>query len=280
MGDIISIDGRIVEDGRLPATDLGLIRGYGVFDFTRTYRGKAFKLVEHVERLYESAASIGIHMPWPVAHVVEQVETTLAHSDYAESYIRVVVTGGDSDDAILPSGHPRVIVIVSQAAPPSAAEYNAGAAMITVNEPRYLAGVKTTNYAPAVRAVAQAREAGASDAYYIDDDGYVLEGTTHNLFIVKDGAIITPPLDRVLRGITRAVVMQLAAEEGYNVTEAPVHRDQLYAADEAFSTSSTKQVMPVVQVDGHSIGDGKPGPHTRRIMAAFEALTGVRLGEA
>ncbi|MFW5748602.1 MAG: aminotransferase class IV [Chloroflexota bacterium] len=277
MGDVFYLDGAFVpaESAALPVTDLGLVRGYGVFDFTRTYNGQPWQLQAHVDRLYESARSIGLMLPWSTDEVTGIINETLAQNDHDESYIRVIVTGGDSLDSVTLDGHPRLLVMITRATPPADAIYRAGAHVVTVDEQRYMPGVKSIVYIPAVRAMQQARAAGGLEALYRDQAGYVYEGTTTNVFAVIDGRLVTPPLQGVLRGITRDVILKLA-QSVLPVDERPLLLDALYQADEVFITSSTKQVMPVVRVDDCVISEA-PGPYTRHLMRAFGDLTGCPL---
>jgi branched-chain amino acid aminotransferase len=272
MTNVFYVDGNFVagDDALIPITDLAVVRGYGVFDFMRTYGGVPFHLEQHVARLFRSAERIALDMPWTPDEVIGIVHETLARNDHAESSVRIVVTGGDSTDLITPLGRPRLIVLCLPAAPPPAEQYERGIKVITVDEHRYLPDAKTLNYIPAIRALKKAKASGAVEAIYTDS-GRALEGTTTNLFAFYGDTLVTPGAG-ILPGITRGVVIDLAREH-YTLVVRDLPVEQLYAADEVFITASNKQVMPVVQVDDHRIAEGTPGPRTRQIMNAFAQYT-------
>ncbi|MDX1991705.1 MAG: aminotransferase class IV [bacterium] len=277
MNSVYYIDGEFVasEEASIPAADLAVLRGYGVFDFMRTYDGKPFHLEEHVARLFRSAEQIMLELPWTQEEVVQIVLATLDRNDHAESNVRIVVTGGDTTDWITPSGAPRLLVLVHPASPPAAHYYKDGAKIITVREERYLPGAKTINYIPAIRALKQAKAQDAVEAIYTDSAGRALEGTTTNLFAFFGGVLVTPG-EGILPGITRGAVLELV--QGVfplEIRDLPV--EDLYRADEVFITASNKQVMPVVQVDDRTIGAGVPGEMTRKVMALFSEMTRSRL---
>ena len=277
MGDIFYVDGEFVDGdtASIPITDLGVLRGYGVFDFLRTYHGKPFHLEAHVDRLYRSAEVLGMALPWPKDEVIQIIIQTLMHSQHDECNVRIVVTGGESEDFITPMDKPRLAVLVTKAKPPADHYYTDGAKIVTVNESRYLPLAKSLNYIPAIRAMTLARAANAVEAIYVREGSYALEGTTTNLFVFFGDRLITPEA-HMLPGITRQVVIDLAKKH-YQLEERAISLEELYKADEVFITASNKQVMPVVQVDDATIGDGVPGPHTRKIMQVFGEYTGVPL---
>ncbi|MEQ8675814.1 MAG: aminotransferase class IV [Aggregatilineales bacterium] len=270
------IDGEFVapEDAKIPADDLSVLRGYGAFDFLRTYNGVPFELEAHIIRLFRSAQLLLLDMPWTPQEITDIVNETLSKNDFTESNIRIVVTGGTSPSRITPAGKPRLIVMVDPATILPDSDYANGVKLITFNHNRYLPGAKSINYIPAIIALKHAHTQNAIDALFADDNGYVLEGTTNNLFIVSGGKLITTPNDGILPGITRNVVMQIARET-YEIEERPILVQQLYNADEAFLTSSVKEVLPIRQVDEAIIGGGAPGEHTKRVMAMFAEYAGV-----
>ncbi|PJF21784.1 MAG: amino acid aminotransferase [Phototrophicales bacterium] len=272
------VDGQFVEadSAAIPLSDLGVIRGYGVFDFTRTYHRQPFYLDEHIARLFRSAALIDLEIPWSQAEIRDIVQQTLAHNPHlTEAYIRIIVTGGDGLDSITLAERPRLIVLVNPATPPSQSAYQQGEKVITVREQRYLPQAKTLNYIPAIRAMKQAHKAGAIDAIYVDPQGHVLEGTTTNIFAFFGETLITPN-DNILDGITRMIVINLA-QSVFDVQQRVLTLNDLYNADEVFITSSHKQILPIVQVDEHTIGNGIPGERTRRMMSLFAEHAGIAL---
>jgi branched-chain amino acid aminotransferase len=277
--NIYSIDGQIVEaqQATIPVDDLSILRGFGVFDFLRTYNGVPFHLEDHLLRLQRSARLIGLQLPHSLATLSEIVKETLARNNHRESNIRIVVTGGVSPDGITPGDSPRLLVMISPVKPMPGEWYTKGAKVITCHVERFMPGAKSINYIPAILCQNEARNRQAIEAVYVDRDGYLLEATTSNLFVLRGDTLITPPCDRILPGITRQVVLQLARDE-FTILERPVHREEIRLFDEAFLTSSVKEVAPVVTIDSVGIGCGQPGPRTVRIMEMFRSYTAVYRG--
>lgn len=276
MPNIFYIDGRYVPDDAavISATDLAVLRGYGVFDFMRTYDGVPFHLDEHLHRLRRSAELIDLPVPWPHEQLRSIVQETLRRNieqAVGEYNVRVVVTGGASQDFITPDDEPRLLVFVTPANPIPAQYYSAGVKIITVFTERYVPEAKTLNYIPAIRAMRRARAEGAVEAIYTDRHQRALEGTTTNLFAFFGDTLVTPGAD-ILWGITRAVVLELA-DAHYTVKPRDLTVSELRRADEVFIAASNKQVMPVIQVDDTIIGTGRPGKRTRHIMELFAAHT-------
>lgn len=278
MHSIYYIDGDFVpaDDARIPAADLAVMRGYAVFDYMRTYNGVPFHLEEHIARLFRSADYILLDMPWTQGELRDIVLETLARNNHPESNVRIIVTGGDTADWITPAGPPRLLVLVYPAMPPPDHYYTDGVKVITVYEARALPHAKTIHYIPAIRALKQAKAAGAVEAIYTDERGRALEGTTTNVFAFFNGTLVTPG-DGILPGITRGAVIDLA-RTAFPLEIRDIQVDELRRAEEVFITASNKQVMPVIQVDDAVIGAGKPGEHTRHMMALFAALTGSQRG--
>lgn len=267
------VDGHYVDQAEavLPVTDLIILRGFGVFDFLRTYNGHPFHLTAHVERLRNSAALIGLDCPWSTQFLSEVVHKTLQENGYPDANIRLLVTGGDSDDNISPGQHPRLLVMVDPLKNFPESWYRDGVKIITTRLNRFIPGAKSIDYIRAIITLRDAREAGAVESVYVSQNDQVLEGTTSNLFSVRDGAVITPS-DDILPGITREVLLDILKAE-FTMEVRPLSRQELLDSDEAFLASSTKEVVPVVQVDGQVIGDHRPGPTTRRIMEIFKNYT-------
>ena len=270
---IFYIDGNFVDEDEavLPVTDLAILRGYAVFDFLRTYNGRPFHLEAHLRRLRNSAALIGLDCHWSLDELAEIVDETLAQNDYPESNIRLLITGGDSEDSISPGQNPRLLVMVRPVTPYPENWYEEGIKIITARLNRYIPGAKSTDYIRAIVTLQDAEAAGAIEYVYVYKDDYVLEGTTSNLFIVRDKTVITPSED-ILPGITRDVLLEIVKPD-LPLDLKPVSRGELLAADEAFVASSTKEVVPVVQVDEHAIGDQLVGPVTRKVMGLFRDYT-------
>jgi branched-chain amino acid aminotransferase len=255
----------------LPLTDLGILRGYGVFDFLRTYNGVPFRLREHVQRLQKSAKLIGLSLPWSTEDIEAIAQDTLGRNHFPEADIRIVVTGGSSTDFITPLGEPSLMVMVTPVSQYPREYHEQGIKVITVQTERFLPTVKSLNYISAISARQQARQNNAVEALYVNQQGHVLEGTTTNLFVFRGSQLITPK-ENILNGITRATVLELAKNR-FEIVEQPIYYSDLNNCDEAFITSSTKEIMPVVQIDELAISNGKPGENTQLLMHLFHEYT-------
>lgn len=263
-GDFVPAD-----QAALPLGDLAIVRGFGIFDFLRTYRRVPFKLHEHVLRLYSSAEQIALAMPWTIEEVEEICREANRRNGFADASIRIVVTGGPSPDFMMPAGKSRLSVMVHplQASPPQMRLE--GVTVVTTRLDRILPTVKSLNYLGAIVAVSEARKSGAVEAIYRLPDDTVTECTRSNLFIFRGGKLFTPATG-ILPGITRQVTLEIAAEE-YEVVQTRLSYSDLLAADEAFITSTTKEIAPVVAVDGQTIGSGRPGEYTQDLIERFNA---------
>ena len=271
--EIYYIDGKFVsaDQAFIPVNDLAILRGYGIFDFLRTYNGQPLFLEEHIERLEHSAKQIGLDLLWSKKQLIDIVKQTLDKNIHRESNIRVVVSGGTSPDFITPQGKPRLLVLVTELPEQPPWWYTDGVKVITICAKRNIPGAKSIDYIPATIALKEARDKNAVEAVYVDNDGYVLEGTTSNLFIFRGDTLITPG-KAVLSGITRKAVLMLTAEI-FEAEIGDIAVDELLAADEVFITGTNKEIVPVVKVDDITIGDGKPGYRTQKLMNAFAAYT-------
>ena len=255
----------------LPLNDLGIVRGYGVFDFLRTYNGMPFKLREHVQRLQNSANLIGLSLPWSTEEIAAIAKNTLERNNLPEANIRIVATGGSSPDFITPSGQPSLMVIVTPVSQYPNEYYEQGIKVITVQTERFFPKSKSLSYISAISALQQAKLNQAVEALYVNQQGQVLEGTTTNFFVFQGSQLITPQ-ENILKGITRDVVLELAKNQ-FEIVEQPVDYSDLSDCDEAFITSSTKEIMPVVQIDELPISQGKPGEKTQLLMNLFHNYT-------
>lgn len=256
----------------IPANDLAILRGYGIFDFLRTYGGVPFQLGAHLRRLQKSAELLELNCPWDIEELMTIVMETLNRNAYEESHIRIIVTGGDSPDNFMPQGKSRLMVMVTPTPDINPAHYTDGAEVVTMEIERYIPGAKSLNYIPGIIARRKALRINPKSVETIYRvDGNVIEGTTTNTFIVKDGIWVTPG-DKLLPGITRAETIKLL--ENYTTLEIrDITLDDYKSADEVIITSSTKDIMPVVKVDETTIGDGKVGQHTKILMQAWDEMT-------
>ena len=267
------VDGSFVaaEKAVLPVSDLALLRGYGIFDYMRTYSGRPFHLEAHIRRLLNSAQLVGLKCPWDIQEISGIVEETLGRNNNRESSIRLMVTGGDSDDSITPGDKPRLLVMVTPVKEFPSQWYEKGVKVITTDITRHVPGAKSIDYIQAILALKTARTTEAVESLYVDSQAQILEGTTSNFFAVINGQLVSPR-DEILPGVTRDVVLDITAPV-FNPQLRAVLRTELYKADEIFLTSSNKEVLPVTQVDDAVIGTGKPGPVTRKVCELFRAYT-------
>ena len=282
---LVWIDGAPVDaaEARVPVFDRGFLYGDSVYEVTRAFSGVAFALGEHLDRLERSGAAILMRTP-PRADIERAVNDTLAASALPDAYVRIVVTRGAGEIALDPAAadEPRLIVIVRAPKPPPPEAYRDGVEVAIVGRTRYAPGVPTStidpqvksgNYLGSVMAVAEARKRGAYEAILCDNVGRITEGSSSNFFIVRGARVSTPPLSvGLLEGITRRKVMALLDGEKIPWAEQALWPIDLHRADEAFLTSSVRGIVPVSRADGEPIGDGKPGPITRRVMSAYDAL--------
>lgn len=275
----VSIDGRVLAgpDATVSVFDRGFLYGDSVFEVYRTYGGVPFAEAEHLERLARSAERLMIPMPVSPADLAREVRATLDEAGEGDWYVRVVITRGTGPltyDPSTASAPLRVIIAAPLSLPPKA-NYERGIAVTLLNASRptddaRAAGAKASNYLANLLAVHEAKQKGAQEALVLGKDGRILEGASSNVFIVKDGRVRTPePQPGILVGITRAAVLQAAAELGIPVEEGEIHPDDLFEADEAFITSSIREVMPVVRAEGRTIGSGAPGSVTKRLHHGY-----------
>ncbi len=260
-----------MDDAVVPVTDLGLLRGYGAFDFLRTYGGRPFHLTRHLKRLQSSASYLQLSCPWSIERLKNVVLATLERNSYEESNIRVVITGGESLDSIIPDEKSKLLVMVTPLHVLPQHWYTHGAKVVTANITRYLPQAKSTNYTKAIIALRQAQNNDAIESLYVGEDSSVFEGTTTNIFLVKNSTLITPE-SGILSGITRKVVLDLA-KDVINIEKRPVYREDLRKCQEFFLTASNKEVVPVITIDDLTVGQGKPGKYTLEIMKRFAEYT-------
>ncbi len=282
MGKEVSvyIDGEFYpkSQAKISVYDHGLLYGDGVFEGIRSYDNIIFKLKEHIERLYKSAHTIMLQIPITQEQMIKAVLKTLKKNKLKDSYIRLVVTRGIGDLGLDPRKCPKATVIII--AEPMIALHSQEkkekgiTAMIAwvkrdpVDSTSH--EVKSLNYLNSILAKIESNVAGVDEAICLDKTGFVCEGVAENIFVVKNGKIITPPTSTgALGGITRAAVMDLAEKLGYAVTETNTTANELFTADEIFLTGTAAEITPVREVNKRMVGVGKPGPVTKRLMREF-----------
>ena len=279
---LIYLDGKFVprEEAKISVFDHGFLYGDGVFEGIRAYNGRVFRLEEHLDRLYDSAKTIDLQVPVSKAEFGEIVLETLRKNNLREAYIRPIVSRGVGDLGLDPRKCPKptIVVIAVEWGAMYGDLYEKGLKAITVSVRRNPAqalppNVKSLNYLNNIFAKIEANYKGGDEAIFFDTNGYISEGSGDNIFVVKNGEIITPPTLNNLRGITRMVALEIAASLGITVKEQNIGYYDMYSADEVFVTGTAAEVGPIVLIDGRSIGSGRPGPITRQLMAAFKSVT-------
>ena len=285
MSATINVNGVISgeRDAVIPVLDHGFLYGEGVYETLRTYGGRPFLFDRHTRRLRRSASMMHLDVPFADDDLLARIDATMAAASLgaAEAYIRVLVTRGvgeltyDIDATPVPS----VVVIVKPHVDPPPEAYRDGVRAVIVSIVRNHPGtvnpmIKSNNLMNSALAAQEAYRAGAFEGIMRNYRGELAECTTSNLFVVKGGAALTPPIEAgLLPGITREFLFEVGAEVGVPVREAVLKDDDLYGADEAFLTSTTREAVPIVDVDGRRIGDGRPGPITASLLAGFRRRT-------
>ncbi|HXY61186.1 MAG TPA: branched-chain-amino-acid transaminase [Chthoniobacterales bacterium] len=279
----IYIDGKFYSEAnaKVSVFDHGLLYGDGIFEGIRFYNGRVFRLEEHLARLWDSARSICLEIPISVRRMSDALLETIRENNLREGYIRLLVTRGVGNLGLNPAQcrRPSVIIITAQIALYPESVYKNGLSVVTcatrrTNPASLNPAVKSLNYLNNVMARIEASLAGADEALMLNDAGYVAECTADNVFILKHGQIFTPPITAgALRGITRGVIFEIAAGLGIKIHETNITRHDVFIADECFLTGTAAEIIPVVKVDGRTIGNGKPGPITARTIARFRELT-------
>ena len=279
----IYIDGEFhdKENAKISVFDHGLLYGDGVFEGIRFYNGRVFRLDEHIDRLFDSARAIALNIGMDKSAVIEATLETIRQNNLQDGYIRLVVTRGVGDLGLNPMLCPKasLFIIASKITLYSADKYENGLDVVTCATRRIPHGalspmVKSLNYLNNVMAKIEAQNAGAGEGLMLNEQGFVSECTGDNIFIIKNGVITTPPISAgALAGVTRSVVFDLAAEFGIPIHEPMMTRYDIFTADECFLTGTAAEIIPAVKLDTRLIGDGKPGPITRRLITRFRELT-------
>jgi branched-chain amino acid aminotransferase len=279
---LIYIDGKYLlkSEAKISVYDHGFLYGDGVFEGIRAYNGSVFKLKEHIDRLYASARAIMLEIPITKEEMIEAVIETLKKNKLIDAYIRLVVSRGVGDLGLDPRKCPKptIIIITDLIKLHEGKTKDEGLTAIiawvkrdpvdaTTHE------VKSLNYLNSILAKIEANSANVDEAICLNKEGFVCEGVAENIFTVADGVIITPPTSTgALRGITRNVVIEIAKKLGYPVVKKEITPADLFLANEVFFTGTAAEVVPVKEINKRKIGDGKPGPITRKLMEEYHKL--------
>jgi branched-chain amino acid aminotransferase len=287
---LIYVDGKLVpkDEAKISVFDHGFLYGDGVFEGIRVYEGNVFRMKEHVERLYESAKTIALDIPMSPEELTQATLDTVAANGLRDAYIRLVVSRGPGDLGIDPTKctKPSLVIIVGNIVLYPDELYKSGISLVTSSVPRIPnqcldPRVKSLNYLNNIMAKIEALQAGVPEALMLNRSGRVAECTADNIFIVRRGKLRTPDLmEGALGGVTRFAVLQLADEAGIKTKEQVLGLHDLYNAQECFLTGTGAEIMPVVSIDGRTIGNGKPGETTLDLLERFRKLRvrdGVRV---
>lgn len=277
----IYIDGTFYprEEAKVSVFDHGFLYGDGVFEGIRAYSGKIFRLSEHLDRLYDSAKTIDLVVPITKEEMTRAIIETCKRNNLKDAYIRPLVSRGVGDLGLDPRkcAKASVVIFTVEWGAMYGDLYERGLRAVTVSIRRNPAealppNVKSLNYLNNILAKIEANYKGGDEAIFFDTNGYIAEGSGDNIFIVKNGVIITPHTLNNLRGITRQVAIEIAGKLGIQVVERNMGYYDLYSADEVFVTGTAAEVGPITWIDGRSIGTGKPGPITRQCMEQFHSV--------
>ena len=278
----VYIDGMLYpkSQAKVSVYDHGLLYGDGVFEGIRAYKGVVFKLKEHIARLYRSAHALMLQIPLTKEEMTQAVLETLRKNNLRDAYIRLIVTRGVGDLGLDPRKCPKpsIIIITDAISIMSREAKEKGiSTMITWVRRNPVDAttheIKSLNYLNSVLAKMEATVNGVDEAICLDKNGCIAEGVGENVFIVKDGRISTPPTSTgALAGITSQVAIKSAKKLGYDINETNITPFQLFTADEAFFTGTAAEIVPIREVNKRQIGNGSPGPVTKKLMAAFQKV--------
>jgi branched-chain amino acid aminotransferase len=277
------IDGNFYDkaDAKISVYDHGLLYGDGVFEGISVYAGRIFKVEEHLTRLFDSAKTLRLAIPYTRDELRAAMLETIKANNFTDCYIRLVITRGEGYLGLNPAkcAKPSAFIITDTIEMYPREMYEKGMAVITAsvirNHPNAISPrVKSLNYLNNILARLEAADAGVSEAIMLNHEGNVAECSADNIFIVKGGHVLTPTItDGILEGITRNVILDLCKRMNIPCTEKSLQRHDLYIADECFLTGSAAEVAPITQIDHRTIGTGHPGPITKKLQEAFHRYT-------
>ncbi len=278
----IWIDGSLVDkkDARISVFDHGLLYGDGCFEGIRFYDNKIFRLEEHIKRLFHCMSYLMLELPWNFEEVCEATKETVAQCGLSDGYIRLIVTRGEGDLGLDPRKCPRPsMIIIAQTISLYPQEmYDKGLRVITSSYRRANADVlcqqvKSLNYLNSILAKIECIQQNAGEALFLNAQGNIAECTGDNIFIVKDGTVITPPVtEGALNGITRNAVIEICEELGIPCVERDMNRFDVITSDECFLTGTAAEVIAVSDLDGRPVGNGQSGPITKKILDRYQKL--------
>jgi branched-chain amino acid aminotransferase len=279
--ELIYINGALVPRGEasISPLDRGILYGYGLFETMRSYGGHVFNLDRHLARLMLSAGKIGIDAGLDPVALRQAIYETLEANERPDARIRLTVLAGEGERGLtLPiPGTLTIIIVAEKLVLPPPHAYKEGICAVVVNTRRnsrsLLSGIKSINYLDNLVAQSEAVAAGADQAILLNEQGFVAECSTSNIFLVVGGQLLTPSVDSgILPGVTRELVLELARDLGITARVGEIPINDLLCADEAFMTNSIIEVMPITAVDGKPVGSGMVGEITEKLMGAYGEL--------
>ena len=286
MEEIVYLNGKLIprSQAKVSVLDYGFLFGFGLYETIRAYNGKPFRLDNHIARMRYSAEKLGILIK--PSEIREAVKDTVTANGFVDTRIRITVSIGEGN--ITPNLasciEPTIAVLVTEYHPPAPEKYRKGYKVIVSsirrNSRSPVTYMKSANTMEAMLARQEARKKGADEALFLNEKGFLTEASGSNLFIVKDGILITPRFETgILPGVTRVAVFEVAKQSGIKVKEKNVKLDELLQADEAFITNSLIEIVPVTEVSGKKIGKGKPGAVTKRLLKTYKELVAKETSE-
>lgn len=267
-----NFNGKLVpaDQATLKVNDLAILRGYGIFDYFLVRKRRPLFIEDYLDRFFRSAALLNLEIPFSSEELHGKIIELIEANGKDQAAIRLVLTGGYTDDGYTPK-NPNLLIMEHPMPKVPRKYYDEGAKLLTHPFQREVPEVKTINYLQGIRLIPKLQEAGALEPLYYDGP-FLRESVRSNIFLIQEGDRIVTPNREILFGITRRKVLEIARNY-FEVEERDVRIEEIATAKEAFLTGSNKRVMPVVQIDDHRFGDGLPGPTTRKLMELFEAHT-------
>lgn len=279
MSEVVYLNGSLIprDQARISPLDYGFLYGFGLFETMRAYNGRIFRIESHLDRLEYAAGILGLQID--ISELKGAVQDTLVANQLQDARVRITVSAGEGEMVPDPATctNSTVMITAGNYHPYPEQVYNRGfttsISSIRRNSGSPLAGLKSTNYMDSLLARREARSSGFDEAILLNEKGLLAEASMSNIFIVSGGVLLTPGKESgILPGITRDLVLTLASQSGIDTVEQDIELDELVHAEEVFITSSIIEVMPVTGVDMKLVGNGKPGPVTRKMMEAYRSL--------
>lgn len=270
MNKYCFLNGEIVDNNNasLPIDDIGLLRGYGVFEVIKTYNKKPFLLTEHLDRLELSAGFLGIKIPLKKDEIIKIIDKLIGMSSGDEFLVRIVLTGGRAIGMDFNGDNPNFFITLADVPVKNEEDYANGVGLCLIEHQRFFPTIKTLNYVFPIRLKQDIKDGYFDFLYYFN--GCVLESPTSSFFLIKGNELITPK-DNVLMGVTRGFVLRLASEM-FEIEEREVLLEEINSADECFLTATNKEVLPVVKIDDIVIRDGLVGEKTKKIIDKYNEI--------